>query len=365
MNHEKYIISLQNYAPFLEQIKSRIQESRMQASLSVNNELIKLYWSIGKDIVDKQKQEGWGTKVIDRLSHDLSNLFPGISGFSPRNLKYMRKFASIYQNFLFVQQVAAQIPWWHHVILMDKIENPEERVWYIQQTISNSWSRSSLEERIKSDLFHRQGKALTNFKTQLPICQSNLAQEITKNPYNLDFLLLTDGYREKELEEGLIAHIQKFLLELGAGFAFLGKQYHLEVDGDDYYIDLLFYHANLHCYIAIELKAEEFKPEHAGKMNFYLAALDSILRTDRDNPSIGMILCKKHSKIKVEYAFRNCTTPIGVATYEPQIIQSLPKELEDRLPSIAEIEAELSKKICSPKEDDIKQEFISRTSSKV
>lgn len=349
MNKQKSVIVLPNYAPFLEQIKSRIQESRIKAALCVNKELIKLYWSIGKDIAEKQKQEGWGAKVIDRLSHDLSNTFPGISGFSTRNLKYMRKFASTYQDSLFVQQVAAQIPWWHHVVLMDKIANPDERVWYIQQTIVNGWSRSSLEDRIKSALFHRQGKALTNFTTQLPTPQSNLAQEITKNPYNLDFLLLMDGYREKELEDGLIAHIQNFLLELGAGFAFLGKQYHLEVDGDDYYIDLLFYHAKIHSYIAIELKAEEFKPEHAGKMNFYLAALDSTLKTEHDNPSIGMILCKKHSKIKVEYAFRNCTTPIGIATYETQIIKSLPRELKDRLPSIAEIEAELSKKVCSSK----------------
>jgi predicted nuclease of restriction endonuclease-like (RecB) superfamily len=317
-------LDLKEYSEFLEQVKNRIRSSQLRASLAVNGELIQLYWWIGHTILNKQSKEGWGTKVIERLAKDLSSEFPGIAGFSSRNLKYMRKFAEAYPDFSFVQAAPAQIPWWHNVILLEKLED---------------W--------IKSNLYQRQGKALTNFQERLPLPQSHLAQEITKNPYNWDFLCLADGYREKELEDGLIAHIQKFLLELGAGFAFMGRQYHLEVDGDDYYIDLLFYHARLHCYVAIELKAEEFKPEHAGKMNFYLAALDATLKSEHDNPSIGMILCKKKSKVKVEYAFRNCTTPIGVATYETQIIQSLPKELKGSLPTIAEIEAELSKDLSS------------------
>jgi predicted nuclease of restriction endonuclease-like (RecB) superfamily len=340
-------LDLKEYSEFLEQVKNRIRSSQLRASLAVNGELIQLYWWIGHTILNKQSKEGWGTKVIERLAKDLSSEFPGIAGFSSRNLKYMRKFAEAYPDFSFVQAAPAQIPWWHNVILLEKLDNNEERVWYAQQIIKHGWSYRSLEDWIKSNLYQRQGKALTNFQERLPLPQSHLAQEITKNPYNWDFLCLADGYREKELEDGLIAHIQKFLLELGAGFAFMGRQYHLEVDGDDYYIDLLFYHARLHCYVAIELKAEEFKPEHAGKMNFYLAALDATLKSEHDNPSIGMILCKKKSKVKVEYAFRNCTTPIGVATYETQIIQSLPKELKGSLPTIAEIEAELSKDLSS------------------
>ncbi len=336
-------IEPQNYFDCLDEIKRRIRSSQVKASLAVNQELVTLYWSIGRTILQQQEQEGWGAKVIERLSRDLGKEFPGIGGFSSRNLKYMRKFADLYPDFQIVQQLAAQIPWWHNVILMDKIHSQKERIWYIQQTIMHGWSRSSLEDWIKSNLYGRQGQALTNFKERLPTPHSQLAQEITKNPYNLDFLTLKDGFRERELEDGLIAHIQKFLIELGTGFAFMGRQYPLEVDGDDYYLDLLFYHTKLRCYTAIELKAEEFKPEHAGKMNFYLAALDASLKTENDNPSIGMILCKKQSKIKVEYAFRNCTTPIGIATYETQIVQSLPSELQGNLPTVEEIEAELAR----------------------
>ncbi len=332
-----------SYKKLLKEIKDKVKSSQFKAAVTVNQELVTLYWNIGRTILDQQEKEGWGAKVIDRLSVDLGKEFPGIGGFSSRNLKYMRKFAELYLDFQFVQQLAAQIPWWHNVILMDKIHSQKERIWYIQQTILNGWSRRSLEDWIKSDLYDRQGKAVTNFEEQLPSPNSQLAQEITKNPYNLDFLSLKAGYREKELEEGLISHIQKFLIELGSGFAFMGRQYHLEVDGDDYYLDLLFFHTKLRCYTVIELKAEEFKPEHAGKMNFYLAAVDASLKTKHDNPSIGMILCKKQSKIKVEYAFRNCTTPIGIATYETQIVQSLPNTLQETLPTVEEIEAELSK----------------------
>jgi len=337
------VVTSKEYRSFFEQIKKRISDSQLKASLAVNSELVTLYWWMGTSILEKQKNEGWGAQVIERLSKDLSMEFPGISGFSPRNLKYMRKFAESYPDFSIVQALPAQIPWWHNVILLEKIKEPQEREWYIRQSLENGWSSRTLEDWIKSNLYKRQGKALTNFKDRLPEPHSQLAQEITKNPYNLDFLSLTEGYKEKELEDGLIAHIQKFLLELGAGFAFIGRQYQLEVDDHDFYIDLLFYHVRLHCYVAIELKAEEFKPEHAGKMNFYLAALDSKLKTDHDNPSIGMILCKKKSKIIAEYAFRNCTTPIGVATYETQIVRFLPKELKGSLPSVAEIETELAK----------------------
>lgn len=255
----------------------------------------------------------------------------------------MRKFAEAYPDFSIVQALLAQIPWWHNLLLLEKLEKPLEREWYARQVIENGWSGRTLEDWIKSDLFKRQGKALTNFKERLPAPHSQLAQEITKNPYNLDFLSLTEGCKEKELEDGLIAHIQKFLMELGAGFAFIQRQYQLEVDDQDFYIDLLFYHVKLHCYATYELKAEEFKPEHAGKMNFYLAALDANLKTKQDNPSIGIILCKKKSKIIAEYAFRNCATPIGIATYETQIVRALPKELKGSLPSVAEIETELTR----------------------
>jgi predicted nuclease of restriction endonuclease-like (RecB) superfamily len=257
----------------LEEIKKRIRDSQFRANLSANSELIKLYWSIGKLILDKQQKEGWGTKIIDRMSNDLAYDFPGVSGFSVRNLKYMRKFAEVYPDLVFVQAVLAQIPWWHNILLIEKLKSSEMRSWYAHQVLINGWSGRALEDAIKSNLYGRQGKAITNFKGTLSDPYSRLANDIMKSPYNFSFLTLEYDYVEQELERGLVNNLEKLILELGQGFAFIGRQYHIEIAGDDYYLDMLFYHIKVRCFCIVELKTTDFKPEYAGKLNFYLAAV--------------------------------------------------------------------------------------------
>ncbi len=335
-----------NYASFLEQLKKRVQQAQLKASLAVNSELIQLYWDMGKSIVEKQEKEGWGTQVIEKLCSDLQNTFPGVQGFSRANIFRMKAFYRAYEK---VAQAARQlnelpfinIPWWHNVIIIQKIKDHEERLWYTQQTIENGLSRNALEEWIRSKAYKRHGKAVTNFSQRLPEPQSKLAQEVLKDPYNFDFLRLDAEYREKDLEQGLIDHIQKMLLELGKGFAFVGRQYHLEVGKSDFYIDLLFYHTKLHCYCVVELKNTDFKPEYAGKLNFYLSAIDDILKQKEDNPSIGILLCKSKDKLMVEYALKDINKPIGVSGYLTKSLELLPKKLQSSLPTIEDIEAEL------------------------
>ena len=330
------------YSEFLANLKRRVQKARLKAALSVNQELILLYWEIGQMILERQRKEGWGAKVIDRLAHDLRKEFPDMKGFSARNLKYMRSFAEAYPDKKFVQQAAAQIPWFHHCILLDKVKDHAERLWYIQQTTLHGWSRNVLVHQIESGLYHRKGKAITNFDKTLPSPQSDLAQETLKDPYMFDFLGLTDDIRERELEKELIARLRDFLLELGSGFAFVGSQVHLEVGGEDFYLDLLFYHLKLRSYVIIDLKTGSFKPEYAGKMNFYLAAVDDLLRHPDDNPSIGIILCKSKNKVIVEYALKDTSRPIGVSAY--RLTRTLPEELKTTLPSVEELEKELIEK---------------------
>lgn len=335
------------YLLFFEQLKKKVQQAQLKASLAVNSELIQLYWDIGKSIVEKQKQEGWRAQIIEKLSKDLQNAFPGVQGFSRTNIFRMRTFYLAYSDKV-PQAVGlenmlpiANIPWGHNVLLIEKIKDLEERLWYAKQTIKHGLSRAALEDWIKSKAYKRHGKAITNFKQQLPEPQSFLAQETLKDPYNFDFLTLTAGYRELELEQGLINHIQKLLLELGKGFAFIGRQYHLEIAGDDYYLDLLFYHIHLRCYCVVELKTTDFKPEYAGKLNFYLSAIDDQRKQSTDNPSIGILLCKSKNQLKVEYALRDVKKPIGVAEYVTKIVEKLPKKLEKSLPTIEDIEMEL------------------------
>lgn len=338
----------EGYKKLLEDLKLRIRSSQIKAAVRVNEELIKLYWEIGREIVDRQEKEAWGTQVIERLAKDLQTAFPGIGGFSRANVFKMRAFYLAYEK---VSQVVRQfedlpflrIPWGHNVILLTKVKDEAQRLWYAEQTLVNGWSRESLEDWIKSDLAKRQGKAITNFVEKLPPPQSRLAQETLKDPYNFQFLSLADGYRERELELGLLDHIQKFLLELGQGFAFIGNQYPIEVGGQDYYLDLLFYHITLRCFVVIDLKNTAFKPEYAGKMNFYLSAVDDKLKHASDHPSIGMILCKTKNNFTVEYALRDIHKPMGVAGYETKIMESLPKNLKGSLPTIEEFEAELAK----------------------
>lgn len=251
-----------------------------------------LYWSIGRDILTRQTAEGWGTKVIERLARDLQTEFPGVKGFSLRNLKYMRAFAGAWPDAEIVQQVAAQIPWFHNCTLLDKLKEPLQRIWYARAAVEYGWSRAVMTHQIESGLYDRQGQAITNFKNTLPATQSDLAQRITKDPYIFDFLTLRKEAHERELEQGLLNHLRDLLLELGKGFAFVGSQYHIEVGDQDFYLDLVFYHIQLRCWIVIDLKMEDFRPEFAGKMNFYLSAVDDLLRHPGDQPSIGLILCQ-------------------------------------------------------------------------
>jgi predicted nuclease of restriction endonuclease-like (RecB) superfamily len=302
-----------------------------------------LYWRISKVLSEKSSHEGWGAKTLDYLAKDLKEEFPDVSGFSLRNLQYMRKFATSY-NDINCAAAAAQIPCIHNMLILDKLEPLRQRLWYIQQCTENGWSRSMLETWIDSDLYKRQGKAITNFQKTLLPPQSDLAEQTLKDPYNFSFLALDKRHRENELEQGLMDHLQKFLLELGDDFAFVGRQYRLEVEGEDYFIDLLFYHLKLRCYCVIELKATAFDPRDAGQINFYLSAVDDLLKHPGDNPSIGIILCKKKNSVKAEYALRRSLSPISVASYETQIVKSLPKDLKVSLPSVEEIEAELERK---------------------
>jgi predicted nuclease of restriction endonuclease-like (RecB) superfamily len=282
----------EEYAEFLREIKERIRSTQVRAALNVNRELVLLYWQLGREILTRQQKDGWGAKVIERLSRDLRAAFPEMKGLSRTNLLYMQAFARAYPDEAIVQQLVGQIPWGHNVRILDALDDPIRREWYIRQTIQNGWSRNVLVHQIESRLFERQGKAVTNFTQTLPAPQSELAQQVLKDPYNFDFLSLDKEAHERDLERGLVEQIRAFLLELGVGFAFVGSQYHLEVGGQDFYIDLLFYHLQLRCFVVIDLKATPFQPEYAGKMNFYLSAVDDLLRHPTDQPSIGVILCK-------------------------------------------------------------------------
>jgi predicted nuclease of restriction endonuclease-like (RecB) superfamily len=327
------------YAQLLDDLKARVRAAQLRAALAVNRELVLTYWQIGRAILERQEREGWGAKIVDRLAADLREAFPEMKGFSARNLKYMRAFAEAYPDEQFVQAAPAQVTWYHNTTLLEKVKSPDERAWYIAQVIQNGWSRDVMVHQIESGLIARQGKAITNFERALPAPQSDLARQFMKDPYTFDFLSLGPEAQERELEKGLIEHIRKFLLELGVGFAFVGSQHHLEVGGEDFYLDLLFYHLKLRCYVVIELKIGAFKPEYAGKMNFYLSAVDDLLRHPDDRPSIGLILCKERNKTIVEYALRDTQKPIGVSAYT--VSERLPQPLEDSLPTAEALAAEL------------------------
>ena len=327
----------ENYPAFLAQLKQRIRIARLQASLSVNRELVLLYWGIGRDILTRQSNEGWGTKVIDRLAADLRRAFPEMTGISPRSLKYMRAFAEAWPHGPIVQRLLHNCPWGHIMHLLDAVKCPVEREWYVRQTIEHGWSRNVLAHQIESRLFDRHGGALTNFERTLPPEQSDLAQQLIKDPYAFDFLSLGPEARERALEAGLIQQVRSLILELGKGFAFVGSQYPLEVGGQDFYLDLLFYHLRLRCFVVFELKVEGFKPEFAGKMNFYLAAIDDLLRHPADNPSIGIILCKDRNEVIVEYALRDSGKPMGVAQY--RLSAALPEQLKNDLPTAEDLAA--------------------------
>ncbi|MEN9396505.1 MAG: hypothetical protein RLZ81_1035 [Pseudomonadota bacterium] len=330
----------EGYTDWLADLKKRIHNAQQRATLAVNRELLLLYWQIGRDILARQAQQGWGTKVIDRLASDLRAAFPSMKGFSPRNLKYMRAFAHAWPDAEFVQQTAAQLPWGHNLVLLESLATEADRRWYAAKAIEHNWSRNVLDIQIESQLLARSGAAVTNFTASLPKPQSDLAHESLKDPYRFDFLGLTDEAQEREIENALVKHVTEFLLELGAGFAFVGRQVLLDVGGDEFFIDLLFYHLKLRCYVVIELKGGKFKPEHLGQLGFYLTAVDAQIKHPQDGPTIGLLLCKGKNKVVAEYALRDNAQPMGIAEYK--LLESLPLELQTSLPSIEQIERELT-----------------------
>lgn len=331
------------YAEMLRAIRERIQTERIRVVLAANAAMVLLYWDIGRLILARQKEEGWGAKVIDRLAQDLAEAQPDMTGLSPRNLKYMRAFAEAWPDREFVQQAAAQIPWTQNCLILDRLDDAGTRAWYVRATRENGWSRSILGLQIDQRAHERAGKALSNFDRTLPPGDSDLVAQVFKDPYLFDFLGTADPRREREVEQALVDHIQKFLLELGVGFAFVGRQVRLEVGEQDFVLDLLFYHLKLRAFVVIELKAVPFEPEFAGKLNFYLSAVDDLLRHPDDKPSIGLLLCKQKNKVVVEYALRDVAKPIGVAGWEAKLVEALPEELRGSLPTVEEIEAELAR----------------------
>jgi predicted nuclease of restriction endonuclease-like (RecB) superfamily len=332
-----------DYAETLSEIKLRIQQERLRVVLAANSAMVLLYWDIGRMILDRQERAGWGARIIDRLAADLHEAFSDMKGFSPRNLKYMRAFAAAWPARAIVQEALAQITWYHNLTLIEKLEAEADRLWYARQVMEHGWSRNILALQIGSRAHERHGKALTNFKATLPPADSDMATQVFKDPYLFDFLGTADLRREREVEQALVDHIQRFLLELGSGFAFVGRQVQLAFASRDYFLDLLFYHLELRCYVVIELKAVPFDPAFIGQINVYLSAVDDLLRHPGDKPTIGLLLCRSKDRIVVEYALRDLKKPIGVAGWETRIVEKLPENLKGSLPSVEEIEAELSR----------------------
>lgn len=373
-----------SYAPLLADLKARVRSAQVRAAVAVNRELILLYWHIGREILRAQQAEGWGTKVVERLAKDLAAEFPEMKGFSRTNVLHMRAFASAWEPLEIVPQAVGQLAgesaggsivpqpvgqlqktkvsqpvtrfedappeplsrlgWSSNIILIEKVKDPATRLWYARKAVEHGWSRAVLTVQIESRLHERSGKAITNFDRTLPPAQSDMAREILKDPYNFDFLTLGEAAQERDLERGLVEQVQALLLELGAGFAFVGRQVPLEVGEEEFYLDLLFYHLRLRCFVVVDLKMKPFEPEFAGKMNFYLSAVDDQMRHEHDAPTIGLLLCKDaKNRLKVEYALRDVKKPIGVAQWQTRLVESLPKNLRGSLPTIADIERELNK----------------------
>lgn len=329
-----------NYAAWLDSLKIQIRTARVKASLAVNSELIRLYWRIGSEIVQQRVAQSWGSKVLENLAQDLRGEFPDMKGLSLTNLKFMARFAEAWEEDSIGHQLGAQIPWRHNITIIDQIKDRSTREWYIKKTIEQGWSRSVLEMQIESQAHLRLGAAQTNFESTLPAPQSDLARDLLKDPYAFDFLGLLDPTNERTIEKALIRHLKDFLIELGVGFAFVGSQYRLEVAGQESFIDLLFYHTRLHCYVVVELKNTAFKPEYTGQLNYYIAVTDDLLRNKTvDAPTIGLLLCKSKEQTIVEYALQGMSKPIGVSTYRTS--PEMPKELANLLPSIESLTEQL------------------------
>lgn len=346
MNND--ISATNDYRLWLQALKERIRRSQTRVATSANSELLHLYWQMGSDIVEKQKHAKWGDGLLTQLSRDLTEEFPNAKGFTVRNLQRMRKWYAYYSDAK--AEIATQpvsqfesaffsVPWGHHIMVMQRSCSIDEAIFYIQQTVENNWSRSTLDWQIDSRLYERQGMAVTNFERTLPAPQGDLAQQLTKDPYVIDLMGIRDDMEEREIEDYLNAHISRFLLELGKGFTFYGRQVHLNVGGDDFYIDLLFYHVKLHCYVVVELKAVKFKPEHIGQLKFYVTAVDQQMRTEHDNPTIGLLICKKKNDIVAEYTLHDVDAPIGISSM--QAYEKLMEGFKSELPTVEEIEKEL------------------------
>ena len=332
------LLNTREYLNVVEKIKTQIATVQQRVLWGVNRELIILYWNVGKTI---NENKTWGSKFIENLAHDIHAAFPGLRGFSLRNLKYMSQFAHMFTEKSIGQQPVAQLTWRHNIILMNGVKAKSEYIWYAKQTIENGWSSNILDMQIDRELYKRQAIAnkTTNFKERLPAPQSDLAQQTLKDPYIFDFIQARKGMVERDVETGLVGHITNFLLELGSGFSYVGRQYHLEIDNEDFYIDLLFYHLRLNCFVVIDLKMREFVPEYAGKLNFYVSAVDDLLKRPTDNPTIGILLCQKKKKLIAEYALRNITTPISVNEF--RLLTKLPKAYATMLPTAKDIESRL------------------------
>ena len=334
------------YKKFLVELKEKVKNSQLKAAIKVNYELLNLYWELGKKITEKQKEYSWGDSFISNLSNDLKKEFPDMKGFSVQNLKNIRYWYLFYAEYLIGLQPVSQlkkienkiksIPWGHNQRIMYKCKSVREAIFYVEKTIENGWSRTILEHQIDSKLYERLGSAISNFDSRLPKVQSELAKQTIKDPYNFDFLTLRDKYDERELEDALVKQITSFLLELGTGFSYIGRQVHLKVGDSDFYIDLLFYHVKLHCYIVIELKTEKLKPEFVGQLNFYITAVDKDIKSKNDNQTIGILICKDKDNVVAEYSLANISQPIGISKYK--INKLLEKEYKSSLPSIEEIE---------------------------
>lgn len=331
----------EGYAEALRAIRRRIQEERLRVVITANSAMILLYWDVGRLILERQDRAGWGGRVIDRLAADLGEVYPDMKGLSPRNLKYMRAFAAAWPERFIVQEALAQLTWVHNIALLEKLKSSDERLWYARAAVTNGWSQGILTLQIQSRARDRQGRTVNNFAATLPPAESDMAAHVFKDPYLFDFLGTADLRREREVERALVDHVQNFLLELGAGFAFVGRQVLLEVGNQDFYVDLLFYHLKLRCYVVIELKGGPFDPAFVGQLNLYLSAADDLLRHPDDKPTIGLVLCRSKNRIVVEYALRHLKRPVGVAEWETRLVEKLPRDLRGSLPTVEELEAEL------------------------
>ncbi len=340
------LTTLQAYQQLFDAIKQEIQQAKLTTVVAVNQNMLLSYWKVGNMILQRQEAQKWGAKVIQQLEKDLKIAYPNLKGYSYRNLNYMRKFAFEYPDFEFVQEPLAQMTWYHNILLMEKIHDRKIRLWYAAKVIENGWSTNVMSIHIERKLHEIQGKLPNNFERTLPKPQSDLAQQMFKDSYLFDFLNVGEEALERDIEEAMTRQITKFLLELGQGFAFVGRQYKLDVDGEDFKVDLLFYHLKLHAYVAIDLKARQFKPEDAGKIAFYTSVIDDILRGEHDNPTIGIVLCKEKNNVRAEYALRTINAPIGISEFK--LTELLPEDLQLKLPSIEALEQAL-KDIKKPK----------------